>query len=241
MSLTPKERLIVALDYPSAEQALKFVEQMGDSVIFYKVGLELFSAAGPDIVTRLKSLGKAVFLDMKFHDIPNTVAGAAARAVAMGADIFNVHALGGMAMMRAAAAAASEAASRLGVKRPTVLAVTVLTSMDREALEREAGIHVGEGIGTFVAAKARQAKEAGLDGVVASPHEVSDVRSVCGNDFEIITPGVRPAWASSDDQKRVATPFEALKMGADRIVIGRPITRAKNPHEAVERILAEIG
>lgn len=241
MNLAPKERLIVALDFPSAERTLKFVERMGDSIVFYKVGLELFSGAGPAIVARLKSFGKAVFLDMKFHDIPNTVAGAAERAVAMGADMFNVHALGGMAMMRAAADAASQTASRLGVKRPIVLAVTVLTSMDRETLEREAGIHVGEGIGAFVVAKARQAKEAGLDGIVASPHEVSDVRSACGTDFEIITPGVRPARASSDDQKRVATPSEAIKAGADRIVIGRPITKAKNPREEVERILAEIG
>jgi orotidine-5'-phosphate decarboxylase len=241
MNLTPRERLIVALDLPSADEALRFVEKMGDTIAFYKVGLELFSAAGPEVVRRLKSIGKAVFLDLKFHDIPNTVAGAAAVAVGMGADMFNLHALGGRAMMRAAAEATSRAARRLGVTPPTLLAVTVLTSLDREALEGEIGLSVGEGVGPLVAAKARQAKEAGLDGVVASPREVADVRAACGDEFHIVTPGVRPAWAARDDQKRVATPSDALAMGADRIVVGRPITKAKDPIEAAERVLAEIG
>ncbi len=241
MKLAPRERLIVALDLPSADEALRFVEKMGDTISFYKVGLELFSAAGPDVVRRLKSAGKSVFLDLKFHDIPNTVAGAAEAAVKLGADMFNLHALGGSAMMRAAAEATAQAAQKLGVAPPTVLAVTVLTSLDRETLEREIGLSVGGGIGAFVAAKARQAKEAGLNGVVASPREVEAVRAACGDGFHIVTPGVRPAWASRDDQKRVATPSEALRMGADRIVVGRPITKAKDPVEAAEKVLAEIG
>jgi orotidine-5'-phosphate decarboxylase len=232
--------LIVALDFPSADEALRFVERMGEAVVFYKVGLELFSAAGPEIVRQLKAAGKSVFLDLKFHDIPNTVAGAAARAVAMGADIFNVHVMGGVAMMRAAATAASETAQRLSCNRPAVIGVTVLTSLDREALEREVGVALPDGVGGYVAAKARQAKEAGLDGAVASPREIHDVRSECGDEFQIITPGVRPAWASLDDQRRVATPAEALSMGADRIVVGRPITKAEDPVASVERILSEI-
>ncbi len=241
MSLAPKERLIVALDFSTADEALGFVEKMGETIVFYKVGLELFSAAGPEIVKRLKSLGKAVFIDLKFHDIPNTVAGAAAAAVQMGADMFNVHALGGKAMMRAAAQAVAETADKLRIRPPMVLAVTVLTSLDREALENEVGVSVGEGIGSFVARKAQQAREAGLDGAVASPKEVSAIRAACGNAFHIVTPGVRPTWASANDQKRVATPAEAIAMGADRIVVGRPITRAQDAVGAARRILAEIG
>jgi len=241
MNLAPKERLIVALDFPSAEEAMGFVDRMEDTVTFYKVGLELFSAAGPEIVRRLKSAGKSVFLDMKFHDIPNTVAGAAANAVSIGADMFNVHALGGKEMMRAAADASSQAAARRGLSAPIVLAVTVLTSLDRQALERDIGLSLGEGIGPFVAAKARQAQEAGLNGVVASPKEVAEVRAACGDDFHIVTPGIRSAGESHDDQKRVATPSKALAMGADRIVVGRPITRAKDPLGAAERMLAEMA
>ncbi|UCD59057.1 MAG: orotidine-5'-phosphate decarboxylase [Candidatus Hydrogenedentota bacterium] len=241
MNLAPKERLIVPLDFSSADEALKFVEKMGDTITFYKVGLQLFHAAGPEIVRALKSAGKSVFLDTKLHDIPNTVAGAAASVVGMGADMFNVHALGGKAMMRAAADATSQAANKLGTNPPTVLAVTVLTSLDREDMENEIGLSLGKGIGSFVATKALQAKEAGLDGVVASPMELADVRAACGDDFQVVTPGVRPTWGTSDDQKRVATPADTLAMGADRIVVGRPITRAKDPLRAAERILAEIA
>ena len=241
MSLELRERLIVPLDFPSADEALDFVDKMGDIISFYKVGLELFYAAGPEIVRHLKSAGKSVFLDSKFHDIPNTVAGATARAVEMRVDMFNVHALGGKAMMRAAAEATARTADRLSINPPIVLGVTVLTSLDRETLEKEIGVALGEGINEFVAAKARQAMEAGLKGVVASPHEVVDIRKACGEDFHIVTPGVRPAWASTDDQKRVATPSEAMRMGADRIVVGRPITRADNPIEAAKRIIDEIS
>jgi orotidine-5'-phosphate decarboxylase len=241
MPLTPRERLIVALDFPSADVALAFVEKMGDALSYYKVGLELFTAAGPDIVKRLKAVGKSVFLDLKFHDIPNTVAGAVERAVASGADMFNVHTLGGMAMMRSAADAAARAAKERGCTPPTVLGVTVLTSLDATALEQEVGLSLGGGVGEFVVAKSMQAKEAGLGGVVASPREAADIRAACGAEFHIVTPGVRPAWAGAQDQKRIATPREAIDAGADRIVVGRPITRAENPVEAAERILVELA
>ncbi len=241
MTPTSREKLIVALDFPTLAEALAFVEKMGKTISYYKVGLELFSAAGPEAVSRLKSAGKKVFLDLKFHDIPNTVAGAAAKAVETGADMFNVHALGGNEMMRAAATAAGETAERLGLPRPILLGVTVLTSLGREALEKELGLSVGESVVAFVAEKAMQAKSAGLDGVVASPKEVANVRAACGKGFHIVTPGVRPTWAATGNQKRTATPFEAIAAGADRIVVGRPITRAGDPLEAARKILAEIA
>ena len=241
MNLDPRERLIVPLDFPSADEAFEFVGKMGEVVSFYKVGLELFSAGGPGVVKRLKSAGKSVFLDLKFHDIPNTVAGAAGRAVEMGADMFNVHTLGGKAMMRSAADATARAADNLGIRPPTVLGVTILTSLDREALEQEIGLALGGDVNTLVTAKARQARESGLGGVVISSNEASDVRRVCGEDFHIVAPGVRPEWATTDDQKRVATPSEAIAMGVDRIVVGRPITRSDEPIQAAERIIAEIS
>lgn len=241
MNLDPRERLIVALDFPLADEAFAFVDKMGDVINYYKVGLELYSAAGPDVVKHLKAAGKSVFLDLKFYDIPNTVAGAVARVVEMGADMFNIHTLGGMAMMRSAADAVSKAADKLGAKRPLVLGVTILTSLDRNTLEQEVGLALGGGMNAFVTAKARQAMEAGLNGVVASPQEAADIRNACGDDFHIVTPGVRPKWASTDDQKRVTTPSEAIVMGADRIVVGRPITRTANPIEAAEKIVDEIS
>jgi orotidine-5'-phosphate decarboxylase len=240
MSLSPEERLIVALDFPALDDALSFVETMGDVITYYKVGLELFSAAGPDVVKRLKSAGKSVFLDLKFYDIPNTVAGAAAKAAETGANMFNVHALGGMAMMRAAADSASDSAKRLDIEKPILLGVTVVTSLDSSALENEIGIPLEDGLTAFIVEKAQQSKEAGLDGVVASPNEVEEIRAACGEDFHIVTPGVRPTWAAVGDQKRVATPADTIKMGADRIVVGRPITRAENPLDAARRILDEM-
>jgi orotidine-5'-phosphate decarboxylase len=239
MSLDPKEKLIVALDFPDAEQALMFVEEMGDAVSYYKVGLGLFCIAGPAIVNQLKALGKKVFLDLKFHDIPATVVAASARAVEIGADMFNIHAVGGIAMMRAAAASAREAAEREKKELPVVLAVTVLTSLDIRTLQEEIGIST-KSLRSFVVEKSRQAQEAGLGGVVASAQEAVDIRSACGNDFQIVTPGIRPAWASMDDQRRITTPAEALALGVDRIVVGRPITRADNPLDAVEKIIAEL-
>ncbi|RJP17425.1 MAG: orotidine-5'-phosphate decarboxylase [Candidatus Abyssobacteria bacterium SURF_5] len=240
MNLDPREKLIVALDFARAEQALTFVEEMGDAVLFYKIGLELFSASGPAIVKDIKSLGKKVFLDLKFHDIPATVAAASARAVEIGADMFNVHSLGGVAMMRAAAASALEASEALGTEPPVVLAVTVLTSLDIRTLQEEIGIST-DNLREFVVEKARQAREAGLGGVVASAQEAADIRSACGSELEVVTPGIRPAWAPTDDQRRITTPSEAVALGASRIVVGRPITRADDPFEAIEKIVAELA
>jgi len=241
MSLTPSDRLIVALDFPTLDEAVDFVETMGDVITYYKVGLELFSAAGPDVVRQLRSAGKSVFLDLKFYDIPNTVAAAAAKAVETGADMFNVHALGGMTMMRAAADSASKASERLGIDKPILLGVTVVTSLDQAALENEIGIPLEDGLTAFIVQKARQAREAGLNGVVASPNEIEAIRDECGEDFHIVTPGVRPTWAAVGDQKRVATPGDTIRRGADRIVVGRPITRAENPLDAAKKILAEMA
>jgi orotidine-5'-phosphate decarboxylase len=240
MSPDPKQKLIVALDFPDGEQALTFVEELGDAVLYYKVGLELFSAVGPAVVKHLKALDKRVFLDLKFHDIPATVAAASARAVDIGADMFNVHSLGGIAMMRAAAAAAREAAEVRGTVAPIVLAVTVLTSLDIRTLQEEIGVSTGN-LRAFVVEKARQAQEAGLGGVVASAQEAADIRTACGPDFQIVTPGIRPAWAPTDDQRRITTPSEALVLGADKIVVGRPITHADHPVEAAEKIIAELA
>ncbi len=241
MSQDPREKLIVALDFPDITQALTFAEEMNDAVLYYKVGLELFSAAGPEVIRLLKTLDKKIFLDLKFHDIPATVAGASARATAHGIDMFNVHAMGGMAMMRAAAAAAQETAETLKIPPPVVLAVTVLTSLDVRTLQEEIGISVGESLRSFVVEKAAQAREAGLGGVVASAQEAADIRRSIGSDFLIVTPGIRPAWASTDDQRRVTTPSEAIALGADKVVIGRPITHAPDPLEAVEKIIGEMS
>jgi orotidine-5'-phosphate decarboxylase len=241
MSTSPRDRLIVPLDYPSLDEALELVGKMGETISWYKVGLELFSAAGPEAVRRVKELGKSVFLDLKFHDIPNTVAGACRMAVRTRADMFNVHVSGGAAMMRAAAEAMSGEASEMGIDMPILLGVTVLTSLDREALENEVGISVGESVAALVAARAKLAMDAGLGGVVASPKEVERIREACGQTFHIVTPGVRPTWAATGDQKRIATPADAIRMGADRIVVGRPITQADDPLEAAGRILEEIS
>lgn len=229
------ERLIVALDFPFWEPAEKLVGALPE-VNHFKVGLELYLASRGQAVTRLKQLGKEVFLDLKFHDIPHTVAHACKQAVAEGASIFNVHAAGGRQMMRQAAGAVKEEAARLKVKEPLLLAVTILTSLDDQDLMEIGLPAASEAVGQL----ALLAKESGLGGVVASPREISLIRSFCGPDFKIVCPGVRPLWADPGDQKRVLTPQEAIKAGADYLVIGRPVTRAENPQEAATRIILEI-
>lgn len=229
------EKLIIALDYaawPEAEQMVRALP----GVKYFKVGLELYLASHGLAVARLREMGKEVFLDLKFHDIPNTVAQACRQAVSRGAAIFNLHASGGREMMVKAARAAAEEALTLGVKKPLLLAVTVLTSLNEEDL-REIGL---SGVDKTVASWAALAKEAGLDGVVASPREIKMIRDICGPDFRIVCPGVRPAWAAAGDQKRVLTPGEAVTLGADYLVIGRPVTRAQNPQEAAAKIIQEI-
>jgi orotidine-5'-phosphate decarboxylase len=230
--------ILVALDVESAAKALSLADQLRGSVGGFKIGKQLFTAAGPDMVHELTSRGDRVFLDLKFHDIPNTVAGAVQSAVATGAWMVNVHASGGSAMMRAAAESAKKTAAALGRPQPLVIAVTVLTSMDDQAL---AEIGVGRSMLDQVVHLAKLAQSAGLDGVVASPQEVQAIRNACGSDFQIVTPGIRPAdQQGKDDQARTLTPAEAMAAGSSYLVIGRPITAAPNPRQAAEAIAATL-
>jgi orotidine-5'-phosphate decarboxylase len=199
----------------------------------FKVGLELFAAEGPALVRELVSSGERVFLDLKFHDIPNTVAGAARSALGLGVTLFNVHALGGAEMMQAAARAVSSRDPR-----PAVLGVTVLTSMNESDLS---DVGVSCGVEEEVIRLAALARQSGLDGVVASPREIRIIRErVASEGFIILTPGIRPAWSESGDQKRTSTPAEAIRDGADFLVIGRAITSSSDPRAATERVLEEI-
>jgi orotidine-5'-phosphate decarboxylase len=225
--------IYVALDTPALDQATALAERVGPYVGGLKVGLEFVSANGPEGVRTLVKNGLPVFLDVKLHDIPNTVAGAMKALAPLGAAIINVHASGGGAMMRAAADAAACVPSP-----PKVLAVTVLTSLEAKDL---VALGVEAAPLDQVVRLARLAKEAGLDGVVCSPREITAVRAACGAGFLIVTPGVRPAGGALDDQRRVMTPKDALALGADMLVIGRPITGASDPAEAARTIAAELG
>lgn len=231
------DRLIVALDVSTMEQMKDIVDTLGDTVSFYKVGMELFYAAGEDTVAYLRDCGKSVFLDLKLHDIPNTVAQGVKSLTRLGANLITIHGQGGAVMLKAAADAAREAAEELGVERPKLLAITVLTSFDDTTWS---GIGGQLPIADQVRRLALLAKDAGVDGVVASPLEAKLIREACGDDFLIVTPGIRPAFAAANDQKRIATPSSALRDGASRLVIGRPITKADNPREAVRMILEEM-
>jgi orotidine-5'-phosphate decarboxylase len=235
-----KEKLIVALDVETAREARRVYGELRDAAGMFKVGSQLFTAEGPSLVRELVDDGARVFLDLKFHDIPNTVASAAREAVRLGVSLFNVHACGGGEMMRRAADAVGEEAGRLGVERPRLIAVTVLTSMDAASLE-ETG-YTGPTLEEQVARLARLAADSGLDGVVASPHEIGLVRStVNSRDFIVVTPGVRPAGSSEDDQKRVMTPAGAVRAGADFIVVGRAILGAPDPVRAAREIVDEMS
>ena len=236
--ITPRDRIVLALDVDSDQEALGIVAELKDSVGVFKVGHQLFTAYGPDIVRRIIGMGGRVFLDLKYHDIPSTVAKASAEAVKLGVSIFNVHSLGGLDMMKAAAESAKETAGKHNLPAPTVLAVTVLTSMDEKDLRKE--LKITRSLQREVAHLARLAQRAGLHGVVASPREIKMLRRAVRGEFVILTPGVRPAWAGKDDQKRVMTPGEAVKAGADYIVVGRPVLNAADRKEAVVKILEEI-
>lgn len=235
--INPKDRLIVALDVDNADKALGLVEKLKNDVRFFKVGFELFSSAGPGIVEPIREKGCGIFLDLKFHDIPNTVVKASVAITRLGVYMFNVHALGGFDMMKEAAGAVEGEAERIGAARPKILAVTILTSMDEKALKT---IGIGDDIKKEVLRLAVMAKDAGLDGVVASPSEAKFIREKLGEGFLIVTPGVRPALALAHDQKRIATPKEAIRHGADFIVVGRPITEAKDPVAVARQILEEM-
>ncbi|MBO6266099.1 MAG: orotidine-5'-phosphate decarboxylase [Acidaminococcaceae bacterium] len=230
-------RLIAALDFPTVEAAKKAVEEIGDAVAYYKVGMELYYAAGNDMIRFLKEHDKKVFLDLKLQDIPNTVASALKVEARLGVDMINVHAVGGKKMMEAAAKAVKETAEELGVERPKLIAVTILTSMDEEQF---ADLNYKNTIPEQVVALAKLAKAAGLDGVVASPKEAAAIREACGPDFLIVTPGVRPAGSALDDQSRVTTPAQAFANGSTHIVVGRPIMKAEDRKQAAEAIVEEI-
>jgi orotidine-5'-phosphate decarboxylase len=237
-TMSAREKLIVALDVPSAEAGARLATRLHGHAGMFKVGLENFAAEGPILPRFLVATGEKVFLDLKLHDIPNTVRAAARVAAQLGVSMFNVHASGGGKMMEAALQGAEEGAGlRHDGVRPRVLAVTVLTSLTEEAL-RELGI--SGSAEEAVVRLARLAREAGLDGVVASPREIAALRHALGPDFLIVTPGIRPTDASADDQARIATPGAAVSAGADYIVVGRPITGAADPAAVADAIVAEM-
>jgi len=232
--------VLVALDVDSAAKAVGLADGLRGTVGGYKIGHQLFTAEGPALVKALVARGDLVFLDLKYHDIPNTVAGAVTSAAALGVWMVNVHAAGGRPMMEAARRAADEAAGALGRRGPLVIAVTVLTSMDAATL---ASVGVAASPVDHVVRLARMTQDAGLDGVVASPQEIAAIRQACGADFAIVTPGIRggSAAAGPDDQHRTSTPAGAMAAGASYLVIGRPITAAADPRSAAEGIAREIG
>jgi orotidine-5'-phosphate decarboxylase len=229
--LSSRKRLIVALDVPSATQAQKIVADLGDAVTFYKVGMQLYTAEGPAVVRDLISSGRHVFLDLKYHDIPNTVASAVREAGKLGVSLLTVHGSGGSKMLTAAAEAAKQ--SNPAMK---VIAVTVLTSMDQESLNEIMHGNLEEQV-VYLAGLAQRA---GCHGVVSSAREVRSLRTRLGNDFLVVTPGVRPAGAAHGDQARVVTPAEAIGAGSTHLVVGRPITSAANPAQEAEKIIQEI-
>ena len=226
-----KSKIFVALDVETKEKALEIVGDLRGLGACFKIGKQLFTSTGPELVREIVGMGEDVFLDLKYHDIPNTVAKAGVAAAELGVKIFNVHASGGRKMMEAVRSEMDKIANP-----PLVLAVTILTSLSEEDI-REVGFD--RTIPEQIAKLAKLAKDSGMDGVVASPLEIELIRETCGKDFKILTPGIRPAFAAVNDQKRIATPAEALRKGADYLVIGRPITAAENRREAFLKILEE--
>jgi orotidine-5'-phosphate decarboxylase len=242
-----RQKVILALDFPTLDSAFQLAQSLSKVVGIFKVNIHLFTSEGPSAVEKLSSLGPGIFLDLKFHDIPNTVQGAVSSAVALpGVQLLDVHALGGLEMMRAAVKARNDAnGSKSAI--PKLLAITILTSMDNSALR---GVGIAGPASKRVVQLAKLAQKAGMDGVVASPQEVRVIRRACGKDFLIVVPGIRPVIGGgraggekrkTDDQARVATPAEAIRAGADYLVIGRPITGAPDPEAAARAILEEIS
>lgn len=232
-----RSRLITALDVKSPAEMKTLVDTLGESVSFYKVGMELFYSAGTLPLDYLKTHKKHVFLDLKLHDIPNTVAQAVAALTRLGADLISVHTQGGREMMQAAARSAAITAAELGIERPRLVGITALTSFSETGWEEIGGTVP---IVTHVEKLALLAQAAGLDGVVCSPQEAARLRALLGPDFLLVTPGIRPAFASLDDQERIMTPKDALAAGSSYLVIGRPITKADDPKAAAQAIIAEM-
>jgi len=232
-----RERLIVALDVDTSEQATDLVRQLAGEVGMFKIGKQLFTHAGPQAVRQIQDLGGEIFLDLKFHDIPNTVAKAAIEATRLGVKMFNVHASGSLEMMRMTVKEVKRVCRQQKLRKPIMLAVTVLTSLNQDDLQR---VGVERKVADQVVRLALLTKEAGMDGVVASPHEVADIREACGRRFVIVTPGIRPSDGNRNDQQRVMTPQEAVRGGVDYIVVGRPIIEAKDPIAAARAIVADM-
>ena len=238
LCLDPAERIIVALDGMNPEQALAFTQQL-DGLHWVKVGLELFVQAGPEVVAQLREQGLRVFLDLKFHDIPATMAGACRRVAALGAELITVHACAGSEALQAAQAAAVDGAQIAGLEVPSLLAVTVLTSWEEQRLRRE--LDIRQGIAERVPALAQLSATAGIGGCVCSPLEASALRALHPEPFALVTPGIRPKGSVTGDQARVMGPAAAIASGASRLVIGRPITRAEDPSSAFLACCAELN
>ncbi len=234
-----KEKICVALDVDSLEQASQIAKEIKDYVGIFKIGSQLYSSEGHEVVKAIKKIKGKIFLDLKYHDIPNTVANAARIITRMGISMFNIHTSGGYEMMVRTVEAVYDESERLKINKPIILGVTVLTSINDLILKNDLKINLS--VPDYVLNLAKLAKRAGLDGVVASPKETTLIREALGEKFIILTPGIRPLWATaSNDQKRVTTPAEAIENGSDYIVIGRPIIKADNPLEAVKKVVAEI-
>ena len=232
------ERIIVPLDVPTVGEAIALIDQL-EQVSFFKVGLELFVSSGPEILRILKDRQKRIFLDLKFHDIPNTVAGACRAAAGYGVDLITIHATAGKNALQAAKEAVEQGAAATGQKRAKLIAISVLTSLNARDLAFDLKIPLE--LPEYALQMALLAKESGLDGAVCSPQEAQQLRQVCGDEFLLVCPGVRPSWADAGDQKRSLTPANALIAGADYLVIGRPITAAPDPAAAFNRICEELA
>lgn len=232
-----RERLILALDVDDLERVKALVSLLDSKVGMFKVGKQLFTHAGPQAVKLIQGMGGEVFLDLKFHDIPNTVAKAAIEATRLGVKMFNVHASGSLEMMHLTVREVSRVCRQEGLRRPIMLAVTVLTSLNKSDLQR---VGVDGEVADQVIRLALLTRQAGMDGVVASPQEVASIRAACGRRFIIVSPGVRPQRAKRNDQRRVMTPEETIRAGADYIVVGRPIMEAKDPMSAAQEIITEM-
>ena len=238
MTDDPREKIIFALDVDHFTDAQRWVNLLKGHVGMFKVGKQLFTHAGPKVIDMIRQKDQKVFLDLKYHDIPNTVAKAGEEATKLNVAMFNLHALGGFEMMKKTVEASRTTAKSVGIPKPLILAVTILTSMDEGAL-KEVGVQgsILEEVGRL----ASLASKAGIDGVIASPQEIATIRERCGEKFLIVTPGIRAPSDKKDDQKRTLTPKEAISAGANYLVIGRPIKEAKNPLEAVQRIVEDIS